>query len=68
MKKIPWWLAKDDVISETHTITKEQEKSLKKEFMKRFKKVKRNLDIKFYDYGDLTITVIKQKKKNKEVT
>jgi hypothetical protein len=66
MKRIPWWFAKDDVVSECHTITKEQEKSLKKEFTKRFKKAKRNLDIRFYDYGDITITVIKQKKKVKQ--
>jgi hypothetical protein len=66
MKRIPWWLAKDDVVSKTHTITKEQEKSLKKEFIKRFKKTKRNLDIRFYDYGDITVTVIKQKKKVKQ--
>lgn len=55
----------DDVVSvESKTLTEKQRKGIEKFY----NLLLRNCDVKFYDYGDITITIIKEKKKPRFMT
>ena len=58
----------DDLISKERTMTGKQWKKIKKTYKQLMRLLRKTCDVKFYDYGDLTITVIKQKKKEKKST
>ena len=54
----------DDLVSENKVLTEKQRKKV----AKFYKQLTAHLDIKFYDFGDITITIMKPKKRPKFMT
>ena len=59
-------IVQDDLIGKERTMTKKQWKKIKKTYEQLMQLLRKTCDVKFYDFGNLTVTTIKEKKKVKQ--